>query len=287
MTTSWAEFLQSFSSPVLDKIVYAITSIGSEVFYAIALSLVYWVWDKRKGYRLSIVFLSSMFVNGWLKFLFEISRPIAYGNLRVIYPETGGGFSFPSGHAQGTTTFWGWLSHEIRRKWFSALAVVVIALVSVSRIYLNVHWPIDIVGGFLIALPVIVFWKLVFDNYDENRWPVKLRSAFSVLLPLSLYLLYPKGDSSMLTGLILGLPLGRYLEENYLMWNEKAAPRAQIAKIAVGAMGYAVLRYGLKAIFSAIYSGPGILDVVRYALVALWISYGAPFVFVKFGWQGQ
>lgn len=287
MTTSWAEFFQSFSSPVLDKIVYAITSIGSEVFYAVALSFVYWVWDKRKGYRLSIVFLSSMFVNGWLKFLFGIPRPIAYGNLRVIYPETGGGFSFPSGHAQGTTTFWGWLSYEIRRKWFSVLAVVVIALVSVSRIYLNVHWPIDIVGGFLIVLPVIVFWKLVFDNYDENRWPVKLRFAFSVLLPLSIYLLYPKGDSSMLTGLILGLPLGRYLEENYLMWNEKAAPKAQIAKIAVGAMGYAVLRYGLKVIFSAIYPGPGILDVVRYALVALWISYGAPFVFVKFGWQGQ
>lgn len=285
MTTSWAEFLQGFSSPIMDKFAYVITSIGSAAFYAIVLSFVYWVWDKRKGYRLGMVLLSSMFVNDWLKFVFGASRPTAYGNLRVIYPETGGGYSFPSGHAQGTTTFLGWLSHEVRRRWFSVLSVIVVVMVSASRIYLNVHWPIDIAGGVTIGLLWIGFWKLIFRHYDENRWPVKLRFVVSILFPLTMYLLYPKGDSGMLTGLILGLPLGRYLEENYLMWNEEAAPKVQIAKMAVGAMGFAVLRYGLNAIFSAICPEPGIFDVVRYALIALWISYGAPFVFVKFGWQ--
>ncbi|HHY11185.1 MAG TPA: phosphatase PAP2 family protein [Firmicutes bacterium] len=287
MATSWAEFLQGLGSPAVDKLVYMITSIGSEFFYGIALAFTYWVWDKRKGYRLGMVFLSSMFVNSWLKFVFSTPRPTPYGKLRVIYPETGGGFSFPSGHAQGTTTFWGWLSHEVRKKGFYVMTGIIIVMVAASRIYLNVHWPIDVVGGFVIALLWIGLWKLVFRGYDETKWPVELRLVFATLVPLLMYWMHPRGDSGMLAGLLVGLPLGRYLDERYLMWTEKASTRVQCAKGVLGTAGFAVLRYGLKAVFNVIHPESGILDIVRYALVALWVSYGAPFVFVKLGWQAR
>lgn len=284
MTTSWAEFLQSFSSPALDRCVYLITSIGSEFFYAIALAFVYWVWDKRKGYRLGVVFLSSMFVNGWLKYAFALPRPEASGNLRVLYPETGGGYSFPSGHAQGTTTFWGWLSREIRTKRFCFLAGIVIVMVSASRIYLNVHWPVDVVGGLIIGLLWVGLWHLVFRYYDHTQWNVRLRLAFSIVVPIVLYLVHPNGDSAMLAGLLIGLPWGSYLEERYLEWNERACTREQCMKVALGAAGFALLRYGLRVLFDLVWPGSEVLDIARYALVALWVSFGAPFIFVKLGW---
>lgn len=74
-------------------------------------------------------------------------------------------------------------------------------------------------------------------------------------------------------------------DSNYLEWNETAAFKTQLAKGTVGILGFAVIRYGLKAIFSFIYPGAAILDMIRYALVALWMSFGAPFLFVKFGWH--
>ena len=128
MTTSWAEFLQRFSSPFMDTLVYLITSVGSEIFYTIALPLLYWVWSKEVGYRVGVVFLSSDFLNRYLKFVFRIPRPPATSTVRVIHPETGGGYAFPSGHAQGSTVFWGWLSSEARKRWLytvGALAVVI------------------------------------------------------------------------------------------------------------------------------------------------------------------
>src|SRR5690606_29115144 len=101
---------------------------------------------------------------------------------------------------------------------FCLLSGIVIFLVSVSRIYLNVHWPVDVIGGFFIGLAWVGLWQLIFRNYDETRWSPYLRLASSFFIPMLLFLIYPKGDSPMLLGLLMGLPLGRYLDERYLGW---------------------------------------------------------------------
>lgn len=270
----------------MDKLVYLITSFGSEHFYVAALAFIYWIWDKHKGYRLAMVLLSSMLVNNWLKFACAIPRPQPSNKVRVIFPETGGGYAFPSGHAQGSTTSWGWLSHEIRTRRFCLLSGIVIFLVSVSRIYLNVHWPVDVIGGFFIGLAWVGLWQLIFRNYDETRWSPYLRLASSFFIPMLLFLIYPKGDSPMLLGLLMGLPLGRYLDERYLGWNERAATKQQCLKVVTGGIGYGALRYGLRALFDWICPGSGLLNLVRYTLIALWTTFVAPLVFVKLGWAG-
>ncbi len=285
MTSTWAEFLQGFGSPVIDKIMYIVTNISSELFYGAALAFIYWIWDKHKGYRLGMVFLSSMFVNNYLKFVFAIPRPTAQNNVKVLYPETGHGFSFPSGHTQGATTFWGWLGYEVGQKEFHILTGVIIVMVATSRIYLNVHWPVDIIAGFLIAWLWIILWKLVFHRYNAIKWPNKLRLIFMILTPLLMYLIHPSDESAMLTGLLIGLPAGRYLDEQYLMWNEKPKLKIYRVRNLIGALGFIPLRYGIKILLNIIPFKLVAFNVLQYALIALWISYGAPLVFVRFGWD--
>lgn len=73
-------------------------------------------------------------------------------------------YSFPSGHAAGNTVFFGILTYFAWKKWSSArtrlstggLYTAIIALIGFCRIYLNVHWFSDVVGGFLLG----VFWLL-------------------------------------------------------------------------------------------------------------------------------
>ena len=80
--------------------------------------------------------------------------------LNALIPETG--YSFPSGHVAGSVVFFGVLTYFVWKHWASVkvktttggLYVAITALVGFDRVYLNVHWFSDVVGGFLIGL----FW---------------------------------------------------------------------------------------------------------------------------------
>jgi len=280
LTTSWARFLQTFSSPFLDQTVYLITNFGSELFYTVALPAIYWVWNKRSGYRLTLVFLFSVYLNSFLKFMFHTPRPSSSVSVRIIHPETGQGYAFPSGHAQGSTVFWGWMGTEIRRKWFYFLAAIMIFLVSLSRIYLNVHWPVDVVGGIVIGLLLIKLWQLFFTFYDESKWPDTLRVIGAISLPLFLYALHHTEDVHMLVGFLMGLSLGKFFEGRYLSWSERASWQVQILKVLAGMAGFMILRLGLKIIFPDI----GLFHVFRYCIIGMWVSFGAPWIYTRLGW---
>ncbi|HHY17488.1 MAG TPA: phosphatase PAP2 family protein [Firmicutes bacterium] len=280
MTTAWAEFLQKFSSPFMDTLVYLITSVGSEIFYTLALPLIYWVWSKEIGYRVGIVLLSSDFLNRYLKVLFHIPRPPVTPSVRVIHPETGGGYAFPSGHAQGSTAFWGWLSLEARESWLYMIAAFAVVIVSASRIYLNVHWPQDVLGGIGIGLLVLAVWVVIFRFYRKDRLSSSLRIPGCILLPVVAYAVHPH-ETHMLSGLLMGLSLGRLLEDRFIGWKEKATLQENVLKVFTGILGFLVLRFGLKTIFP----DQGFFHVLRYALAGLWVTLVAPWIFVKMGWE--
>jgi undecaprenyl-diphosphatase len=117
---------------------------------AVAGALVLW----RQRHRLVLVcwlsaFLGGVLVNGLLKLLIHRSRPT-----RVVHAST---FSFPSGHAMAATIGYGMLAYVMATYWrppgikprFLFLAAAILALaVGVSRIYLGVHFPTDVIGGF-------------------------------------------------------------------------------------------------------------------------------------------
>jgi membrane-associated phospholipid phosphatase len=280
MISSWAVFLQRASAPWMDTLVYMVTMLGSETFYTIALPIVYWCIDKRKGYRLGLVFLFSTFVNSFLKFAFHTPRPpvpTVAGQPRVIHPETGGGYSFPSGHTQGSASFWGWLAVEYRRRWFWIAAAVIIVLVGLSRVYLNVHWPIDIVGGFIIGSIIVAGASFLFGRLNTKTWSPWLRVGLAIVLPLILFAVHHTDDTYILIGLLIGMPIGREIEDRHVGWTEKALLWQQIVKLVIGMAGFMGLRYGIKAIFPEL----ALFDVLRYAIIGVWVAAGAPWVFKR------
>ncbi|NLB87665.1 MAG: phosphatase PAP2 family protein [Syntrophomonadaceae bacterium] len=84
------------------------------------------------------------------------------------------GMSFPSGHAMLSMAFYGFVAYLLaqrvnspqRRKLIWAVAVIFIFLIGFSRLYLNVHYPTDVIAGFLLgALFLFAFIKL----YQRHR----------------------------------------------------------------------------------------------------------------------
>lgn len=105
------------------------------------------------------------------KALIQSPRPI-----NGIVPE--GGYSFPSGHTTSTMVFLGILTYYTWQHWKNpktkALTILLYiateALVGFSRVYLNVHWFSDILGGYLLG----AFWltlSILLFKYSENKWP--------------------------------------------------------------------------------------------------------------------
>ena len=60
--------------------------------------------------------------------------------------------SFPSGHVQGSATFWIYLSLHHHRLWLWMWSLIILLLIAISRLYLGVHFPIDVVAGLIVGI---------------------------------------------------------------------------------------------------------------------------------------
>lgn len=142
-------YFQSLGNPFFDKLFKAITTIGSGSAYILIASLLYWCFSKKTGIRAMYVILFSAFAAIFVKNLFAMPRPPE--DLHKIQENE---FGFPSGHAQVSSGFWGYLGGRIKNPWLIIAGVIAILSVSLSRIYLGVHYVGDAVGGVVFGLSV-------------------------------------------------------------------------------------------------------------------------------------
>ncbi|ADI13957.1 phosphatase PAP2 family protein [Truepera radiovictrix] len=233
-------FLQSFASPALDRFFQLVTDLGSEGAYIVLLLSVYLALDARLGQRLGVFVLVTFFVNFHLKGLVGTPRPFELDPALGRTPEAVAGAlgpGFPSAHAQSSLTFWGYAALWLRRRWFWALALALVALVSLSRLYLGVHVLADVLGGLALGA---LFLGLV--RAAEPLWgrlqgvPKGARVALGVLAPLALMLLLP--PPGLEPDLILGA-LAAFLTAPLLA--PYAPPRALWQRLVAAAFGVALV----------------------------------------------
>jgi membrane-associated phospholipid phosphatase len=197
-------FLQSFASPFVDSLMLWISRLGSEQVYIALLIAVFLGIDARIGRRLGIFLLISFYLNQQLKILMNTPRPFVLdptvARSQAAIDSAGGG-AFPSGHSQGATTFWGLAAFYFRKRWLWWLAAFMIFILSLSRLYLGVHWLIDILGGIVIGVAVIGLTMLV-DTFVTNalRIPWWVTLILGISIPLALNIFLPSPESGLLTG---------------------------------------------------------------------------------------
>jgi len=148
------EQVNSFSSPILDTFFVAITQLGSTLAVtaiAAGLTAILWVRHYRRYAALIAISVGgATLLNLLLKAIFERTRPELWERL-VIEPS----YSFPSGHAMASSAlafsliviFW-----STKWRWLVvAGSLAYVLVIGFSRLYLGVHYPTDVVAGWLVS----------------------------------------------------------------------------------------------------------------------------------------
>ena len=152
--SSVRQAIHSFATPALTRVMLAFTFVGTTGFIAIVGVLVVWWLIKTSRSRDAIWLIaqqiSAYLVLQILQFAFHRLRPDPFFGLAE--PNS---YSLPSGHAMLSTVFYLALAILMTRKPAARAAAVLLALfIGVSRIYLGVHYPTDVLAGFAAG----VFW---------------------------------------------------------------------------------------------------------------------------------
>jgi len=268
--------IQQIACPVLDWFFIAVTFLGNEEFYLIAIPVLYWCVDKKFALKLGVLFLLSAYINDFLKEIFQTSRPDP-AQVRIIYPESGGGYAFPSGHAQGATVFWGTIAWQLKKAWAWVAALIIIIAVGISRLYLGVHWPIDVVGGWVIGA-VILGLYFIYDTAHPVRGmsPKTIPLVIFVIALTAVMFFIHSGDTAVrVIGTLAGMAIGFILEEQYFPFDPKSVWWYQILKVVAG---IAVV-FVIKVVVKMLLPDAPVSHLVRYFIIGLWISAGVPLIF--------
>ena len=177
------ELIHARSSPALTAIMHLFTAVGSVAIMSslVVLALViFWIckW-KRDVTMLTVTMAGATVLNAALKLGFHRPRPVPYFGIAAPYS-----FSYPSGHALFSFAFFvtmaALVTARVHTKWGAALlwvaAATIVVLIGFSRVYLGVHYPSDVLAGYLTALSWVSTVSLANHLY-QRRQPTMMRGG--------------------------------------------------------------------------------------------------------------
>lgn len=295
--------------PQLEGFFLFITNLGTEQFYLIFFPLLFWCINKTLGKRIGYIFLFTVLLNTIFKQAFRGPRPF------WIDPEIGLddrelGYGIPSGHTQNATVIYFFLAAWISRYWMWAFAVIIVFLMALSRIYLGAHFIHDTIFGFLLGAVTLIGFGIWFRRYGEQfgKRILGQRLLLISLVPLILIAIFillrliigepdmnvpwsakipAAEESSIVTAastfiLLLGFGIGIVFEGSRIRFRADGVLWKRVARYFLGILLTFALWEGLGSIFPREpLSWALIRGIIRSLIAIIWISYYAPWLFVK------
>lgn len=277
-------WLQQAASPPLTHAVEIFTNFGGR-WYLFTLPLVIWCVDFRLGLRLLPVFTVSLWLNALLKVWFAEPRPYQLDS-RVISPGENG-YGLPSGHAQQVVVFWGMLAGWVRRAWFWYLALAMMFLIGLSRVYLGVHFPSDVIVGWAIGFTILWLWFRFGGRV--TRWYGGLSAAAQAgwLVVPGAVLFAVNGASfgvpwaNAMTGFLLGAGAGGIVAVRRLAFRGHGRWFVRVLRYLLGIVLTLLLIDGLQRVGLPAVGGLAAQAALAadMAMLGLWLTLIAPALF--------
>lgn len=161
--------IQFIRTPLLDQFFLLCNYLDKKYFIVGLVLLVFLAGKRRIGCKMAIVFLLSYLANKTLKYTFGLPRPShidpTLGLLTIRNP------GFPSGAAQTAVIILGIILYEWKSKWKWLIGPLFALVLSFSRLYLGVHFPTDLLGGWIVG--GFLLW--IYLQLDRFKWIKELK----------------------------------------------------------------------------------------------------------------
>ena len=299
---------------LLAPLMRALSFLGTTEFLLLLGLTVYWCLDARTGVRLGLLLISGAAFGALLKLAFHMPRPYWY-DARVLAMAGEPTYGMPSIPALYAWSIAPWLGGRIRRGWGEAMGVFLALGISVSRVFLGVHFPGDVLAGFAAG---VVVWFFVGAGI-RFLGPVLTRAGFvlqcvaavsvsaAILLGQAVILrgLEASADPTLwaenaarvsavlprdpnpvisLAGLILGMGVGLACKVRWAPFDVEGSVAKRSLRLLLGLMVALMLWGGLAVLWIGVPQPmQTFLRYLRYGLVGLWTVFLAPWLFLRWG----
>ena len=294
----FVRLVQTMASPPLTVFMYGITRLGTVGAYMVLVPLVYWCFDEKKGLRLGTALLVSAWLNLALKFLLNQPRPFFPGydpSLGMVAERLGG---LPSGHAQHSLVVWIILASWGKKPVHYVLAALFCLLMAFTRIYLGVHFPTDILGGWLIAGLILCAYFFAGKRLEALLESTPRAGMIACAALSFIMILYrPSIELLLPGGLLLGMGTGFFLNRRNIGFSASALCGrigtakylTLVARFAFGIAGMALLFFATERVVPLFYGTDNyqLFFFLRFALLAIWATAGAPWLFKLLRLSGE
>ena len=291
-------FLESIRNPVLDAFFSVVTYLGDEIAFLVLAIIIYWCVSKSSGLYIMLAGLGGTLFNQLLKLTFRIPRPwVKDPSFTIVESarEAATGYSFPSGHTQQVTTTMGGIARFSKKLWVRIAAIVLLVLTALSRMYLGVHTPADVLVSLAIGIVLVFALYPIFKKSEKK--PSLLYIAYGIFAILSLgYVLYVNlkfwpadidahnlhsgiKQGWTLLGCSLGILCSLWIERRYVNFQPQTKFLRQLPKVIIGLALTLAIKEGTKPLLKLIFGDVLFTTAIRYFLVCVFAAAIWPMTF--------
>lgn len=269
------KYIQLFKNPVLDGIFLGITMSTEVPVILIMASILYWCINKKYGQRLLFALTGNIALNTGVKEFFKSPRPIGVPGIESMRTSTATGYSFPSGHTQIGTTFWVSIMSIIKKNYMYIIGTIIFISIGLSRLYLGVHWPMDVLFGWIFGIGFTLICNYILVKIEKNN---KYTYFGFIIIPMFFWIFIVNSvEYVKMFGLITGFIAGYIIEREYVDFDVNVCIKSKIFRYIFGLLSLGLVYLALKFIMPENYIG----GYLRYALLMIYAIAGAPMVFEK------
>jgi membrane-associated phospholipid phosphatase len=270
-----AEVMALHRIPALSAGSLALAAIGSEMTYFALLASLFSAYNRTTALSLASAVVPSVALNQLVKAKFRFERP-PRSTMHPYAFVAPGDYTFPSGHSQNAVVLGLFLATRVKNLGLKSLGVSLATLIPLSRIYLGVHYPRDVIVGVTLGVCTLAGVNLL-EMPFRDWWAKQARGprGFTFLL------------ASNIAGLLSGTPLAAFplavgggLAMGHDLSGQKRfsldAPTSRTQRAAQGAIGLTVFLGAGFAIRPLMKRESAAAAVLAGSFVGLALTFGVP-----------
>ena len=294
-------YLQSIRNELLTSIFTFFTICTEVPVITVLTGILYWCINKKAGQRTLFALCGSLNINASVKNFVKMPRPIGTEGLESLRVETATGYSFPSGHTQTATTFWTSMIYLFRKLWIYIVGLIMILGAGISRLYLGVHWPMDVIVGWIFGIALSILFIKLF-NYIDNSKNYYILVLLMIIFGFFTYFVGGE-DLYKMFGLYTGFAIGYMVEDTYINFSTENENRRKnifaktssrnkvlnqkILRFIVGIISLLAVYIFISYIEDILIVSNdeviiNIIEYLKYTFIVFWGVAGAPALFKLF-----